>query len=221
MVWAKAKEALGLLSTTTVSDALDKLGITGYLSWEFKPLFPCKMIGIATTLQRIPRPSNYDPTEFASHGLAIQEVIDSAPEGSVVIISSQGAGDNFSTWGGLMTTRAHLRGLAGAVLDGGIRDSKEIASMGFPVFSRTIVPSSAVGRLITVAVDVPVTVGGVLIHPGDIIVGDDDGVVVIPKAKLEEVVSLAQQIETVEEEMTAFLKDGNSLTEAVKTFRQR
>jgi regulator of RNase E activity RraA len=117
-----------------------------------------------------------------------------------------------------MTAGAVARRIGGAVLDAGARDVAEIREAQFPVFSRTIIPSSTVGRYVTVAINQPVVCGGVLVHPGDIVVGDADGVVVVPGGEAHEVLAAARQIEETEAKMTKAIARLRSIRKAVEEF---
>lgn len=138
--------------------------------------------------------------------------------GDVIVKGVSVDASDVSVWGGLMATAAKVKGLAGAVLDGGVRDVREIREVGFQVFSKSIVPSTSTGRLTTVKVNVPIICGGVLVNPGDIVVGDDDGVVVIPKERLEEVVEDALEIERIEKEEAEEIKMGKPILDVIKKY---
>ena len=104
--------------------------------------------------------------------------------------------------------RAKIRGINGFVINGCYRDLMEIIEMKFPVFCTGGVPIKSVPLLETVGVNVPIVIGGVQIHPGDLIVGDDTGIVVVPANKIEEVLKAAQKIQKVEKRMIECIKEG-------------
>ena len=104
--------------------------------------------------------------------------------------------------------------MGGVIIDGGARDRQEIAEMGFPLFMKSLVPTAGAGRLVTVGYNIPVVCGNILVHPGDMIMGDDDGVVVIPKNRIEEILELAEVIEQKESKMAEYLREGHKLMEA-------
>jgi 4-hydroxy-4-methyl-2-oxoglutarate aldolase len=111
-----------------------------------------------------------------------------------------------------MTAGAVANGHAGAVLDGGVRDLTEIRrDYGFPIYAREVSPGTTLGRFRTVASQVPVRVGGVMVHPGDIIVADVDGVVVVPKDRSAEVLAVAQEIDFRELEQAKLIIAEKSL----------
>ena len=145
-------------------------------------------------------------------------MIDAAAPGAIICIAS-GANANVAVWGELMNAGAVVRGLEAAVLDGGTRDVELIRRQtDFPVYARSIVPASSVGRLQTIARDVPVEVGGVIVYPGDYIVGDEDGVVVIPAAHAAAIIAFAEEAEAVEAEMAKFIHESGSMRAAVDKF---
>jgi 4-hydroxy-4-methyl-2-oxoglutarate aldolase len=117
-----------------------------------------------------------------------------------------------------MAFGSKMDGLGGAVLDGGLRNVSECRPLGFPVFSRSVMQTNSVGRTEVVDVTAPIVCGGVLVRPRDVIVGDADGVAVIPREKLEEVEELALKIEEIEKKVTAELQKGTSVLKAVKKY---
>jgi regulator of RNase E activity RraA len=110
------------------------------------------------------------------------------------------------------------RGLSGAVIDGGVRDTPQIAKLQFPVFSRGIVPSTTVNHYRFVGKNIPVTCAGVRVRAGDIVVADMDGVVVVPSEKAAEVLKKAQQLDESEHSMIPFIEKYKSIREAVAKF---
>ncbi len=115
-----------------------------------------------------------------------------------------------------MGTGAKVNGFDGAVVDGGVRDVNQLKNANFPVFSRSIVPSSTIGRVITLVQNIPVTCGGVMVYPGDIILGDADGVVVVPRAYAEEILRIAEETEEIERQQIADIKELKSIVKAVE-----
>jgi regulator of RNase E activity RraA len=111
--------------------------------------------------------------------------------------------------------------MEGAVLDGGVRDIEEIErDFGFPVFARSICPATTVGRFKTVAANEPVIVGDVTVNPGDLIVGDRDGVVVVPANLVEAVLKEAQDIESREREQTRLIRETKSLLKGLEKYQR-
>ncbi|MEM1589144.1 MAG: RraA family protein [Candidatus Bathyarchaeia archaeon] len=204
------------IPTASLSDALDDVGIRGFMDHSIK-LRTCdvKIVGPAVTVKD--RIANRKVTPIKA-----LEVIENAPLGAVLVRSIEDvSGDeaaNIALFGGVMAQASKVKGLSGAVLDGGLRDLAECKTLAFPVFSRSVTPSTSVGRTEVVGVNVPIVCGGVLVKPGDIIVGDLDGVVVIPKEKLREVVERALKIEETEKKMTAELTKSTSILSVIKKY---
>jgi regulator of RNase E activity RraA len=120
--------------------------------------------------------------------------------------------------GGLMGTAAKSRGMAGMVLDGAVRDVREIRALGLPVFARSVSPANAVGRYASVANNVPVECAGVTIAPGDIIVASEEGVVVVPKDHAAAVLKRAEEIATREQKMLPLIRKFKSVAKAVQAY---
>jgi 4-hydroxy-4-methyl-2-oxoglutarate aldolase len=206
-------EAFRSITTASVADALWGLGISGHMTHEIKPFMKVKIVGPAVTVREEPTSERVPPR----HAL---ELIDHSVAGSVIVIAIGGFQD-VAVWGGLMTAGAVVNGLEGAVLDGGVRDVEEIErDFGFPVFARSISPATTVGRFKTVAANEPVSVGGVTVNPGDLIVGDRDGVVVVPAGLVETVLKDAQDIENREREQTRLIRETRSLLKGLEKYQR-
>ena len=206
-------KGFGGVATASVADSVDKLcGKRGYMDHELRPRINDKrIIGPAVTVLEGPTDEFVPP----QHAL---DLIDTAAPGSVVVIAVQGD-PNVAVWGGLMTAGSYARGLAGAVLDAGVRDIPEIRrDYDFPVISRAVCPGTTLGRYKTLAANVPVTCGGIEVNPGDIIVGDVDGVVVVPRAKADEVLAMAQEIDKRELEQAKLIVQAKSLKEGLAKY---
>jgi regulator of RNase E activity RraA len=201
------------VSTASVSDAVDKIaGRRGYMDHEIKPrINEKKVVGPAVTILEGPTTEALPPT----HAL---DAIDESPKGSVIVIAIGGE-TNVAVWGGLMTAGAEVNGHAGAVLDGGVRDVTEIRrDSGFQVFSRSVSPSTTVGRFKTISSNVPVVCGGVTVNPGDLVVADLDGVVVVPQAHVDAVLKMATEIEVREAEQARLIRQTKSLREGLAKY---
>ena len=203
-------------STGNVADAVDEAtGVRGFMSRDMKPVFKAKVIGPAVTvfMQRALRTDKRDWPN-----LQIQ-TLDDAPPGSVLVEVLE---DGLETAGvgNLMATTAKVRGLAGMVIDGGARDIEELEEIRFPVWSRSQTPATSVGRYVPVARNVPVACGGVLVRPGDWIVGDMTGVVVVPKASLPQVLKLLRQYDDKETKMVPLIKETKSMGKALQIFNR-
>jgi len=157
------------------------------------------------------------PGSFSSADFAVGAMIDAAKRGDVIVID--GAGSRYSTWGGMASYAAKFKGVAGLVVDGAVRDLEEMVAFGFDVFSRHMVPTTGRSRLKVEAINVPVSVGGVLVNPGDIMVGDGTGVIAIPHAQAEAVVQFAEKCQRDDDAAMADMKNGLSFSEAMAKYR--
>ena len=202
------------VAVASVADAVDKVcGRRGYMDCSIKPRINDKRIaGPAATVLEAATDEAVPP----QHAL---DLIDEAPTGSVIVISIAGGEPNVAVWGGLMTAGAVANGHAGAVLDGAVRDLTEIRrDYDFPVYAREVSPGTTVGRYRTVASQVPVCVGGIMVHPGDIVVGDVDGVVVVPQDKAAEVLAMAREIDARELEQAKLIIAEKSLRKGLAKY---
>lgn len=196
-----------------VCDILDTLGRWNQaMHHRLRPLLPdrekCGFIGRAKTFRWM----EADYTDKSDpYGLEI-EAVDSLRPGDVVIHSTDFAGTN-APWGELMSTAATCRGAVGCVCDSQIRDCLKIIELGFPVYYAGIRPLESMGRAKVMAYDVPVRCGDVLVHPGDTVFADFDGIVVIPDELLPEVVERACHKASQESLSRIELKAGKTLRE--------
>ena len=200
-------------AVATLSDGCDQIaGKRGFLDFDIKArVNPRKIVGIAATVLEVPCDAPHKP-ELAF------DVIDQAPAGSVIMIAN-GADANTAVWGELMNAGAVARGHEAVVVDGGTRDVALIRrDTDFPVYARSVVPSSSIGRLMTVARDIPIEIGGVVVYPGDYVVGDEDGVVVIPADHVAEIILFAEEAEAVEAEMAAYIAEVGSMRAAIDKY---
>ena len=210
----------GFRKTTvaSVSDAVDQVvGVRGYLSHDVRPFVTGRVVGRArTSLVRSATKEQASPTLAVKHSV---EMIDSAQPGEVGVIVMEGTLD-VAAIGGLMGTAAKARGMAGMVLDGAVRDIAELRTLGLPIYARSASPATAVSRYASVAKDIEVDCAGVKVKPGDIVVADEDGVVIVPSAKAEAVLKAAQDIDKRESAMVPIIKDLKSLTQAILKFNR-
>ena len=159
-------------------------GKNGTMRHDMKLVNGTPIVGRAvTSLVKPAPPEQATPALSTKHSV---EMIDNAKPGEVGVIVMEGTLE-IAAMGNLMATAAKVRGMAGMVLDGAIRDVWDIRRMGLTVYARSISPRTAVGHYATVARNVPVECAGVTVRPGDIIVADEDGVVVVPQERAEEV----------------------------------
>lgn len=202
----------------SVSDAVELVtGKNGAMWHDMKLVNGTPIVGRAvTSLVKPASPESSTPALSTKHSV---EMIDNAKPGEVGVIVMEGTLE-IAAMGNLMATAAKVRGMAGMVLDGAIRDVWDIRRMGLTVYARSITPRTAVGHYATVARNVTVECGGVTVRPGDIIVADEDGVVVVPQERAEEVLKKAQEIDEREKGMFPFIRQHKSLQKAIEAFNR-
>jgi regulator of RNase E activity RraA len=143
----------------------------------------------------------------------VGDFLDDVPSGGVVVISNQGRTD-CTVWGDIMSVTAVSKGIEATVIDGVCRDVDGIQRESYPVFSRGVYMVTGKDRVFMDSCQEPVTMAGVLVHPGDLIFGDDSGVLRIPSGAIEEVLETAEQIAAREAEIVTAIREGLSLREA-------
>jgi 4-hydroxy-4-methyl-2-oxoglutarate aldolase len=196
------------LDTTSLSDALDRLGIAGQCL-GIKPLdYRFRLAGRAYTI--LYGPAGKPPG-------TVGDYIDDVPPGSVVVLDNGGR-ENATVWGDILTWVAHSRGIAGTVIDGACRDVALSHELGYPIYSRSYSMRTGKDRVQVEGANVPVNVGDARVHPGDLVRGDADGVVAIPRAHEDQVLQIAEEIDAVEDRIRRAVKEGKSLAEARKQF---
>ena len=207
-------EGFRMVEVSSVADATEQLyGQRSYMSHDMRPLFKTKFAGPAVTV--LLKKEEHKEGSAASQGML--DAIDTAPAGSVYVMVLED-GLDYGAIGALMVTGMKFRGLAGAVVDGSIRDTPQIGRLQFPVFSRGVVPSTTIGHYRFAGVNVPVTCAGVRVSAGDIITADEDGVAVVSRARAAEVLKKAQELDNTEHSMFPFIEKFRSLKEAVAKF---
>lgn len=207
-------EGFRLVEAASVSDAVEQLyGKRAYMSHDMRPLMTTKFAGRAVTVLL----EKQEHKEGANAQQGMLDAIDEAPAGSVYVMVLED-GLDYAGIGGLMSTAMKYRGLAGAIVDGGIRDTPQITKLQFPVFSRGTVPSTTVNHYRFAGRNVPVTCAGVEVRPGDIVVADMDGVAVVPHEHAADVLKRAQQLDESEHSMYPFIEKYKSIREAVAKF---
>lgn len=197
---------LAQFSTSCLSDALDRLGVAGQVH-GIHPLHPdFTVAGRAFT-------GLYQPVDVA--GGTVGDFIDDVPDGCVIVLDNRGRTD-VTVWGDILTTVAARRGLPGTVIDGVCRDSNRSREVDYPIFSRATYMRTGKDRVQMVGMDVPVTLGEIRVRPRDVLIGDADGVVVIPREIEEQVVEVATSIETAEQRIRDAVLAGSRLDQARK-----
>ncbi|MEC0231220.1 RraA family protein [Paenibacillus alba] len=195
------------LYAAVISDTLDELGYRHQVMREnINPIDPNWVIaGRAKTVLAVD--VHYVPEN--PYGKEI-EAVDSVNEDEIVIGCTNESAQN-GLWGELLSTACKVRGARGAVVDGLIRDTKKILELDFPVFATGTKPVDSQGRGMVIEYDVPVRCGGVMVNPGDVVFGDRDGIVVIPNQLVDEVIKLALDKATRENNTRKELLEGRTL----------
>ncbi|MBS7638976.1 MAG: RraA family protein [Candidatus Bathyarchaeia archaeon] len=204
---------LRAIPTASLSDALNQIDINGTLNVHFnRVLEGIRIVGPAVTVLDKYSNRRVPPIEAI-------EAIDNAERGSVLVRAIEGGeACDIALFGGLMALSSKVRGLEGAVMCGAIRDFREIKDMGFQVFYRFLSPNTSIGRTEVKAVNVPIEYGGVRINPGDIVVGDDDGIVIIPRDRLAEVIERAKHIDELERREAEEIRRGRPFSQVIREY---
>ncbi|MCE4026307.1 MULTISPECIES: RraA family protein [unclassified Microbacterium] len=192
------------LGTATVSDALDKLRRPGSLLGLAPLADGQRMVGRAFTVRYV---SAQVPAG------TVGDFIDQVEPGQVVVLDNDARVD-CTVWGDILTAVAHHRGIAGTVIEGVCRDTHRALSIGYPIYSRGRFMRTGKDRVEVAEEQGPVTIGGVTVRPGDILLGDSDGVVAIPQDCETEVLEVADTIHAREESILAAALGGASIAEA-------
>jgi 4-hydroxy-4-methyl-2-oxoglutarate aldolase len=198
------------VSTSNVSDACDRLSINGAVT-GILPIYPCaKIVGHAATLKMAkPKDGVKESVVPATFNL-----IERSGAGAILVIDSQ---DNptVNCLGGITGAAIKHNGLVGCVAHGIMRDVDEYKGYGLAVYGTGITQQSIRGRSIVAGVDVPVKLGDVTCNPDDLVFADDNGVVVVPKARAAEVLSIALVIKATEDRVIAAIRSGVKAVEAM------
>ena len=196
------------LSTPAVSDALDRLGIKGGCE-GIKPLFyGIKAVGFAVTLK-------YLPVSIKKE--TVGDYIDDIKKGAILVLDNNGRTD-CTVWGGILTVVAKERNISGTVIDGVCRDVEVVRKLKYPLWSRGHFMVTGKDRVGLVDFNVPISIGKVHVNPDDLIIGDDSGVLVVPKEKIKEVLKISEEIEDAEEKIVESISSGLSLRDARKKY---
>lgn len=197
------------LDTATLSDALDRHGLAGQC-YRIKPRSASfRMTGRAWTLQ-------YGPA--GNPPGTVGDFIDDIEPGTVVVLANNGR-DDVTVWGDILTEVAHHKGIAGTVIDGINRDVALALELGYPIYSRDNWMRTGKDRVQIEATQIPVSIGNVRIAPGDLLRGDADGVVAIPREFEDKVLDSAEQIQRAEDAIRQSVRSGMSLREAREKHR--
>ena len=207
------REKLKRVSTATLTTALFKRGLRNQFIQDVRPLNPDAgtMVGEAFTLRYIPAREDLNPiTVFQDPNHPQRQAIEQCPPGAVLVIDSRKDARAASA-GSILVTRLMQRGGAGIVTDGGFRDSPEIAQMAMPAYHQR--PSAPTNLTLHQALEfnVPIGCGDVAVFPGDVVVGDAEGVVIIPRQMAEEIAAEAVEMTAFEDFVTEEVRKGRSI----------
>jgi 4-hydroxy-4-methyl-2-oxoglutarate aldolase len=197
------------VSASNVSDACDRLSIDGAVR-GILPLIPCgKIVGHAATLKLTKAGGEFDqsPVNGTLKAIAV------GGAGAVLVVDGR-ENPTVNCFGGIAGATAKHTGLVGCVADGPMRDIDEYKGYGLPVYGRGIVQQSIRGRSALQGYDIPVEIGGVTVHPNDLVFADDNGVVVVPRARVEDVLRVALVIKATEDRFIAAIRSGEEPIEA-------
>lgn len=204
-----ATDRLSRLDCCAVSDALDKLTLTGVVSGLPRLSGSGRIAGRVITMKLGTGAPPPGPTRHLG-----TTAIEAANPGDVIVVE-QTSGVEAGSWGGILTLGAKLRGVAGVIADGPVRDIDEAKSFDFPVFARACTARTARGRVVELATNGPVEIGTVTVYPGDYVIADGSGVVFIKAEDIERVLEAAEYIAAREAAMAEALRAGRPITEVM------
>ncbi len=193
------------IDTCVLSDAMDRLGIRGVAFGIGRLASPARVAGRVITVTLGP----------AEGGVAARHLCTAAIEqggpGDVIVVEHH-AHQQAAGWGGILSFAAKRRGIEGVVVDGMCRDIDEAIEFGFPVFGVGAVPATARGRVMEIACQAPIVVRGIRVYPGDWVLADSSGVVFVPAARFEEVLTTAEGLAAREQQMLARVRNGEPVS---------
>ena len=209
----ETREKLKGVSTATLASALFKRGLRNQMIQDVRPLSPLKesMVGEAFTLRYIPAREDLNPmTVFRDRAHPQRKAVEECPPGAILVIDSR-KDPRAASAGGILVTRLMKRGVAGVVTDGGFRDSAEIATLAIPAYHNR--PSAPTNLTLHQAIDinVPIGCGDAPVFPGDVLVGDADGVIVLPAHLTDELADEAVEMTAFEDFVTEEVRGGRSI----------
>lgn len=209
----ETREKLKRVSTATICTALYKRGLRNQFVQDVRPLNPngAPMVGEAFTLRYIPAREDLNPLSvFQDRAHPQRKAVEDCPPGAVFVIDSR-KDPRAASAGSILVTRLMTRGVAGVVTDGGFRDSPEIAELGIPAYhNRPSAPTNLTHHQ-ALDINVPIGCGDAPVWPGDVVVGDREGVVVIPAHIADEVADEATEMTAFEDFVTEEVNKGRSI----------
>jgi len=196
------------LDVCLVSDAMDVLGIEGFALGLQRLSTDRRVAGRVVTVQLVPARCTAARQHLGARAIEV------AGPADVIVVANDGR-SNSAAWGGLLSAAASVKGVGGVVVDGLCRDVDESRELGFPVFGRGCMPLTARGRVVEAATNERVVISGVTVDPGDLVVADGSGVVFVPAARADAVVSTAERIGDKESRMMRAIREGRPITQVL------
>lgn len=200
------------IATPTIANALDDLDITGVIT-GLRPVVPgTKAVGPAVTVrERTGAKGSFPVADFK-----VGHMIEAAGAGDVIVVDN--GGHPVSTWGGMASYAARNQGIEGLLVEGGVRDWEEQQEFRFPIFARHMVPTPGKTRIRVEAIGEPITIEGVLIRPGDMIVADGSGICVIPIDRAAEILEMTRRYAADDAQAMREMDAGLTFREALAKF---
>lgn len=207
---------LRTFDTSTISDACERSGHECRVVTGIAPLTTTVAIaGAAITVQLGPAdeaPDNEESARGARH--LGTTAVEAATSHHIIVINHQGRSD-CAGWGGNLSRGAKHRGCVGTIIDGAARDIDEAADLGYPIFGRSTTPRTARGRAVEVSYQTPIQLAGARVSPGDYLIADSTGIVIIPKCAIADVLNAAETIASHEARIAHQIHNGTPITEAM------
>jgi 4-hydroxy-4-methyl-2-oxoglutarate aldolase len=203
---------LSRLDSCAVSDALDKLGLQGAVTGIRRFSSDKRIAGRVLTV-KLDRAEGRDPSLQPPRHLCTA-AIEAASPGDIIVVE-QHTGLDAASWGGNLSIGAQVRGVAGVIVDGPVRDIDDSRKMDFPVFARDHTAKTARGRIVEVATGEPIDVGGVTVSPGDYAVADGSAAVFVAQAEIEKVLAAAEAIVAREDAIAQALREGKPISQVM------
>lgn len=202
------------LATPTIANALDDVGFEGIMQGLSQIVPGTRAVGRAVTVRQVSGARG----SFTSAEFKVGHMIDAAKAGEVLVIDN--GGRPVSTWGGLATLAGKTKGLAGLIVDGGVRDREEMLDRKLPIYARHMTPLTGRTRIQIAGLNETISCGGVRVRPGDVIVADGSGIACIPAEHAEKVAELAKRYSDDDKLAEAELAKGLSFREAMAKFKR-
>jgi len=200
------------LATPTIANALDDIGFNGVMGGLVQIVPGTRCVGRAVTIRQVTGARG----DFRSEDFKVGDMIEAAVAGDVLVIDN--AGHCVSTFGGLATLAAKGQGIAGIIVDGGVRDREEMLEQKLPVFARHMTPLTGRTRIAICSINEPVSCGGVRVQAGDLIVADGSGVIAVPAEHAAHVAELAAKDARDDDQAAIELARGLSFRQAMAKF---